>query len=106
VAAGLQEQARAHLQAGRIDDAMAVARAALAASPEDLDAMLLMARILRRSGRYDIAAQMYDAILAHFPESAEGHAGLGACYGAARRYTDAIPALERAVALKPDYFEA
>ncbi|MDA0664369.1 MAG: tetratricopeptide repeat protein [Proteobacteria bacterium] len=89
MAAGLLEQARAHLQAGRIDDAMAVARAALAASPEDLDAMLLMARILRRSGRNDIAAPMYDVILAHFPESAEGHAGLGACYGAARR--DATP---------------
>ncbi len=106
MAAGLLEQARAHLQAGRIDDAMAAARAALSVSPEDPEAMLLMARILRRTGRYDIAAPMYDAILAHYPDSAEGHAGLGACYGAVRRYTDAIPSLEQAVALKPDYFEA
>lgn len=106
MAAGPLEQARAHLQAGRLDDAMRAARVALAESPDDPEAMLLTARILRRTGRYDIAAQMYDVILAHFPESAEGHAGLGACYGAIRRYTDALPALERAVALKPDYFEA
>ncbi|MEX2615860.1 MAG: tetratricopeptide repeat protein [Alphaproteobacteria bacterium] len=106
MATGLLEQARAHLQAGRLNDAIRAARAALAESPDDSEAMLLTARILRRTGRYDIAAPMYDAILAHFPDSAEGHAGLGACYGAVRRYTDAIPALEQAVALDPDYFEA
>jgi predicted O-linked N-acetylglucosamine transferase (SPINDLY family) len=49
---------------------------------------------------------MYETILNHFPDTAQGHAGLGACFGLARRYTKAVPALRRVVALDPDYFEA
>jgi protein O-GlcNAc transferase len=100
------EQAREHLQAGRLDAAMAATQRALAADPENVDAMLLTGRILRRRHRYDIAAQIYETILGYVPGSAEAEAGLGACHGAMRRYFEAVPPLRRAVALKPDYYEA
>ncbi len=99
-------EARAHIEAGRLDAAMAAAKRALNAEPENLDAMLLTARILRLVGQYDVAVRMFETILSHFPDTAEGHAGLGACYGLTRRYTRAVPALRRAVDLAPDYFEA
>ena len=61
---------------------------------------------MRRGGSHDVALNMYETILAHFPDTAQGHAGLGACFGLARRYTRAVPALRWAIELDPDYFEA
>ena len=100
------DRARAHLQAGNLDEALASAKLALAQDPGNIDAMLLLARILRRANQNTVARQMYETILSHFPHSAEAQAGLGACYGAMRRYTDAVPRLRLAVELNPDYFEA
>jgi len=99
-------EAQAHLEAGRLDAAMTAARRVLDLEPDNLDAMLVTAGVLRRGGRHDVAVKMYETILAHFPDTAQGHAGLGACFGLARRYTRAVPALRRAVELDPEYFEA
>lgn len=100
------EQARAHFSGGRLDEAMAAARRALADDPENLEAMLFCARILRRGGNYDGAAGLYGAILRHRPQAEEAEAGMGACHGASGRYAEAEAHLRRAVTLRPDYFEA
>lgn len=99
-------EARAHIAAGRLDAAMSAAKRVLDKEPENLDAMLLTARILRQAGQPDVALNMYLTILSHFPDSAHAQAGLGACHGLARHYAKAVPALRRAVELDPDYFEA
>ncbi len=98
--------ARAQFDAGRLDAAMTAAKRVLEVEPDNLEAMLLTARILRRVGQSDVAVKLYETILSHVPDSAPAHAGLGACHGLARRYTQALPALRRAVELDPAYFEA
>ena len=98
--------ATAHLLAGRLDSAMTAATTVLGDDPDNMDAMLLCGRIMRRAGRNEDAIGLYALILSHVPESAEAHGGLGAALGGLDRYGAAIDALRRAVALNPDYFEA
>ncbi|NKB57471.1 MAG: tetratricopeptide repeat protein [Alphaproteobacteria bacterium] len=100
------EQAQTHLTAGRLNEAIAAARQALSEDPENMEALLLSARIVRRSGNVEAAAELYAAILEHHPDSAEAEAGMGACCGLLGLYSDAEASLRRAIALKPDYFEA
>ncbi len=85
---------------------MAAVRQALAEDPENLDAMLIAARLVRNGGNISTAETLYLKILEHRPDSAEALAGLGACCGLTGRYEAAIGNLRRAVALTPDYFEA
>ncbi len=100
------ERARAHLSAGRLEDAMAAAREALVEEPGNLDGMLISARIVRRAGNPAAAAKLYDVILEHYPDSAAAHAGLGACHGLQGEYSPAEAQFRRAVSLQPNYFEA
>lgn len=100
------DQATAQLDAGHLDAALETAKAALAADPENLDAMLLCGRIMRRAGRLGEAERLYRLILAHYPDCAPALGGLGAALGLLKRYTEAVAALRQAVAAAPDYFEA
>lgn len=100
------EQSRAHLSAGNYDKAIEAVRRALAADPENLDAMLLAARLIRRGGNFQGAAALYRKILEFKPESVETLAGLGACCGLTGRYEEAVLHLRQAVKLLPNYFEA
>ena len=84
------EQARALLAAGDSEQALAAVQRALAAEPENLDAMLFIARLVRRGGNPQGAEALYRKILERSPESAEAHAGIGACCGLAGRYEDAV----------------
>jgi protein O-GlcNAc transferase len=98
--------ATAHFRAGRLDAALKAATAVLGDDPDNRDAMLLCARIMRRAGRNEDAVGLYELITSHAPEIAEAYGGLGAALGSLERYGAAIDALRQAVALKPDYFEA
>ncbi len=98
--------AQTHLTAGRLDEAMNAVRQALAIEPDNLDAMLFTARLVRSSGNADAAAGLYSAILAHHDDCAEAEAGLGACNGLRGQFSVAENNLRHAVAIKPDYFEA
>ena len=84
------EQARAFLSAGDHDQAMASVRQALAAEPENLDAMLLTARLVRHGGNIRAAEGMYRTILDHHASSAEALAGLAACCGLRGLYEEAV----------------
>ena len=75
------EQARAYLSAGDPERAMTAVRQALAKEPENLDAMLFAARLVRSGGNLQAAESLYNTILEHHPDSAEALAGLGACDG-------------------------
>jgi predicted O-linked N-acetylglucosamine transferase (SPINDLY family) len=100
------EQARAYLSAGDHDRAMVSVRQALAAEPENLTAMLLIARLVRHGGKIRTAEGMYRTIIDHHASSAEALAGLAACCGLEGRYEEAVEHLRQAVALVPEYFEA
>lgn len=79
---------------------------ALAEEPDNLEGMLLVARLTRRAGNIAGAEALYAKLLEHVPESPEALAGQGACFGLTGRYELAVESLRRAVALAPDYFEA
>jgi protein O-GlcNAc transferase len=98
--------ATAHLQAGRLDDALNAARAVLDDDPANVAAMLLCGQILRRGGKNGDAIGVYNLILTHLPDTAAASGGLGAALGMLGRYDEAVDALRRAVALEPAYFEA
>jgi len=65
----------------------------------------LAARVLERqaAGRPREALEAASALAREYPESAEGHALRGALLLAAGRSAEALPALERALALDPDH---
>ena len=52
-------------------------------------------------GRHEEALGFYDAALAADPDLAMAHAGKGDALFRLERYAEAIPVLERAVALRP-----
>ena len=100
------ETATEHLRAGRLAAALKAVTGLLQSEPNNLDAMLLCARIMRRGGRLEEAIALYETILTHVPDQAEAFGGLGAAYGNLKRYGDAEQALRRAVVLNPSYHEA
>ena len=85
---------------------MEAVRRVMAAEPDNLDAMLLTARLVRRGGNLQGAEALYLKIVEFEPESAEALAGMGACFGLTGRYGEAVRVLRQAVKLVPDYFEA
>ena len=87
------ETATEHLRAGRLAAALKAVTGLLQSEPNNLDAMLLCARIMRRGGRLEEAIALYETILTHVPDQAEAFGGLGAAYGNLKRYGDAEQAL-------------
>ena len=66
-ASDILAQGTAHLCAGRLK----AATSALGSDPDNVDAMQLCARIMRRSGRNEDAIGLYELIMFHAPENAE-----------------------------------
>jgi tetratricopeptide (TPR) repeat protein len=62
-------QAALHARESRLDEALVEARAALAASPGDVDTQVLLGGILLQMKNYDECAQHLDAALAEHPDA-------------------------------------
>ena len=100
------ENATEHFLAQRLVAALEMVTSLLKLEPENLNAMLLCGRIMRRGGKLEEAVALYKTIIAHVPDNAEAFGGLGAAYGNMKRYGDAEKALRHAVMLNARYYEA
>ena len=90
-----------HHRAGRLADAGACYREALAAVPDDPEANHLAGVLAFQSGRLDEAVTHFARAAASDGAIAKYHGNLGAALLALRRYAEALPPLERAVAMAP-----
>lgn len=99
---------RALYSAGADAGAVRAFRAAVALRPSDARARFFLATALERAGDADGALAAYRDLVASQPRVAEGHLGLGVLLvkrgGAATE--EGLKDLERALALKPDLYEA
>jgi len=77
----------------------------VARHPQDLEARLWIARLLRRQGKPDLAAQEFRRVLMQAPEHVEALAGLAATLNVRRRYGEASALLDRAESLAPQNAE-
>ena len=87
---------------------LAEARAALAANPDDAEAMIWAGRRLGYLGRYDEAIAQFRAGWAQFPENARFPRHLGHRLITTRRFDEAAEALQQAadlMAARPDEIE-
>jgi predicted O-linked N-acetylglucosamine transferase (SPINDLY family) len=90
-----------HHRAGRLADAGACYREALAAAPDDPEANHLAGVLAFQSGHIEDAARHFARAAENDGSVAKYHGNFGAALLALRRYGEALPPLERAVALAP-----
>src|SRR5579885_118807 len=102
----LLEQARAHARAGRIAQAEAGYRTALAASPDNAEALNFVGICAMARGELAEAQRMLERAAELEPEQPEIWKSLGLVHLGADRATDALAAFERALQLDPDHFVA
>lgn len=101
VEAGLQ-----HHRAGRLSEAEALYREALAADPEDIDALHFQGVIAFQRGNYAQAVQLISRALSHNAANASAHNNLGNALAAQGKRLEALSAYLDALALQPDYADA
>jgi arylsulfatase A-like enzyme len=97
----LLKQAGGASAAGRIEEAIAKARQALAEDPEILEAHMLLGNFLRKAGRQEEAVAAYKRALALDPEHQESVFLLALTYKDMGRAADARLGFERARKLDP-----
>ena len=88
---------------GRLDQAVAAYRQAVALDPDLAEAHNNLGTALREQGRPDEAAACYRRAIELRPDYPEAHNNLGNALRALGRLDEAIACLRRALALKPDY---
>ena len=102
----LFQQAAAHHQAGRLTEAVAAYRRALAIGPDYPEAHYHLGNALDALGRQDEAAIAWQAASTLNPNHAEAHNNLGVALEAEGRLDEAASAYARAAALKPNFAAA
>ena len=105
-AASLFASAVQHHQAGRLTEAVAHYRRALAAQPRHADAAFNLAVALRQLGQIDEAIAAYRQALDSKPDYPEAHYNLGNALMAQGAVDEAIAAYVHALRLKPDHARA
>ena len=98
---GLLQTAVAHQNAGRLDEAAAVYRQILAATPGHFDAKHLLGVVALQSGRFDEARELIAEAITLNPKFAAAHNNLGNVYLRQGRRDDAQASFQRAVQLDP-----
>lgn len=99
-------EAVAHHQAGRLDEAAAGYRRVLASAPRHADALHLLGVIAYQKGDQVRAAKLIGRAIALDSDNAVYHNSLGSVLLASRQPDRAEVHLRRAIALKPAYAEA
>jgi tetratricopeptide (TPR) repeat protein len=95
-----------HLQAGRLREAEAAYRQAVAAAPDHANARYNLAVTLKALGRPDEAAAQYRHALRIRPDNAKAHNNLGVILEAQGKPDEAAAHYARAVAIQPDHANA
>lgn len=96
----------AHQAEGRLDDAVASYRQALALQPNYVEAHNNLGVMLRDQGKLDDAIASYQRAITIMPGYAEAHYNLGNAFQAQRRFTEAVASYDTAVMHKPDHARA
>jgi len=102
--AALRQQAITLYQGQRFPEAAQACERILAHTPEDLTALMMLGAITLEGGRAEAAAELFERA-ARVGSSAHAYNNLGVVYTRLRRHTEALAALERAIALAPDFAE-
>src|SRR5262245_45065940 len=98
--------ARAHFQAGRLQEAEAGCRQVLEQDPGHADALHLLGVLAHRSGRNDVAAELIARAVVLNPDNPEFHYNLGVAQQVAGRFDQAAASYRLALRLQPDRAEA
>jgi predicted O-linked N-acetylglucosamine transferase (SPINDLY family) len=93
-------------RAGALDEAEKLYRTALAAQPDDFDALHYLGVLERQRGRAEEALHLIGRALEVKPDSPEAHSNLGNALQSAGRPLEAVASYDRALALRPDYVVA
>ena len=105
-AAAAVDKGRAHHDAGRLAEAEADYREALAAAPDNPDALFRLGGIALQQGKNARAADLIARAIAGDPGVADYHINLGIALSAQGKAKDAVAAFQQGVALAPDNAEA
>ncbi|MCA8995537.1 MAG: tetratricopeptide repeat protein [Planctomycetaceae bacterium] len=87
---------------GQPDEARKNYESVLQVEPENVNAILGMARLNQQTGQAAEAEKGFQKALELSPQHPEAHFGLGRLYGSQNRWSDAIGPLEKALALNPN----
>jgi tetratricopeptide (TPR) repeat protein len=93
-------------ESGRLDEAIAGYRQAIALQPAFAAAHNNLANLLKGAGRHEEALAHYAEAVRSDPSLADACSNYGAALREAGRFEAAIPLLERAIAMKPDSWAA
>ena len=99
------EQALRHHRAGRLAEAKAIYRAALANDARNADGLHLLGMIEHQLGQHAIAVEMISRAIAINPKEAAFHSNLGTVLQTQGKLDEAAACFEHALALKPDWAE-
>jgi tetratricopeptide (TPR) repeat protein len=99
-------QAQAHYAAGRLPEAEAAYRAALALSPGHAGIALNLGVVLGALGQYQAAIRLFEEAIIAEPSHVAAHYNLAQTFQVLGRTADAILALRRTCALAPQHYEA
>jgi Flp pilus assembly protein TadD len=100
------EAALTHHRAGRLADAEALYRKALAVDARQFDALHMLGAVHQQTGRSAMAAELIERAVAIAPQSHLAHSNLGLAYQSLNRLDDAEASLRRAIALQPAWESA
>lgn len=93
-----------YLRAGKLKEAQSFLQSVLAASPDNLAARLLQARLLAQSGDVPGARQDYDAVLARQPKNTTAWLGLANLQIVAGQLDEADATMQQAIKQAPEDF--
>lgn len=100
------DQASALMTLGRVEDAVAVLRAALVIAPDRVNVILALAQGLRRLAEYHEALALLERTAALHPDDSRIHFAIGLVRDDLHDSSGAIAAYRRCIALRPDLPEA
>jgi len=104
--ADLVNRARGALRRGDPQAALALARQALSANPQDADALNLAGVAAFQGGEHAEGLDLLRTAVAFAPGNAEAHTNLGNVLAALDKHTEAEEAYTNAIAADPDYADA
>jgi tetratricopeptide (TPR) repeat protein len=93
-------------EAGRLADAEACYRKALAVKPDHADALHLLGVLAHQVGRHDVAVGLIGQAIGRNSQNPIFFSNLGVALKAQGRLDEVIAACRRAIQLRPDYAEA
>jgi Flp pilus assembly protein TadD len=98
----LFKQAIAHYQDGQLPEAESICRKILQAKPDNAEALNLLGKALRDTGRFEQAIACFQTAISVKPDNPAGHYWLGDALATLGHLDQAIASISQAIRLKPD----